>query len=60
MKIRLIMIVSYVETIKDYPTTELNYNLTLSHIGQAIGNANRAYKIHDDGFTCTPIKGEVA
>lgn len=59
MKIRLIIVIDLVETVKDYPTTELNYQLTLSHIGQAMEKAKRAFVIHENGWECDVLK-EVA
>lgn len=56
MKIRLIFVNHKVETITDYPTTEKLRERTLSHIGQALDKATRAYCIKDNGWECTVIK----
>lgn len=59
MKIRLIIVIDFVETVKDYPTTKLNVALTLSHIRQAMEKAICIYLIHENGCDCEVIKEAV-
>ena len=56
MKVRLIIVIDFVETIEDYKTTKLDVALTLSHIGQAIEKAKRAFVIHENGWECDVLK----